>query len=65
MWNYHPDVVVETFVRFQPGRSFTLQDLQDRYIDAVLQKVGGSKPKASEILGIDISTLYRREKQRS
>ena len=29
MWNYHPDVVVETFIRFQPGRSFTLQDLQD------------------------------------
>jgi hypothetical protein len=29
MWNYHPDVVVETFVRFHPGRSFTLQELQD------------------------------------
>ena len=24
MWNYHPDVIVETFVRFHPGRSFTL-----------------------------------------
>jgi hypothetical protein len=29
MWNYHPDVVVETFVRFHPGRSFTLQELHD------------------------------------
>ena len=29
MWNYHADVVVETFVRFHPGRSFTLQELQD------------------------------------
>lgn len=29
MWNYHPDVVVETFVRFHPNRSFTLQELQD------------------------------------
>ena len=26
MWNYHPDVVVETFVRFHPGRMFTLQE---------------------------------------
>jgi hypothetical protein len=29
MWNYHPDVVVATFVRFHPGRSFTLQELKD------------------------------------
>ena len=31
MWNgnYHPDVIVETFVRFHPGRSFTLQELLD------------------------------------
>jgi hypothetical protein len=29
MWNYHPDVVVQTFVRFHPGRSFTLQELRD------------------------------------
>jgi two-component system response regulator HydG len=43
----------------------TLQDLEDRYIDAVLRKVGGSKAKAADILGIDLSTLYRREKQRS
>ena len=42
----------------------TLQQLEDRYIDAILQKVGGSKPKAAEILGVDLSTLYRREKQR-
>ncbi len=29
MWNFHPDVVVQTFVRFHPGSSFTLQELQD------------------------------------
>ena len=29
MWNYHPDVIVETFVRFHPNRSFTLQELHD------------------------------------
>ncbi|MBC8132733.1 MAG: sigma-54-dependent Fis family transcriptional regulator, partial [Deltaproteobacteria bacterium] len=46
-------------------RNLTLQDLEDRYIDGVLQKVGGNKAKAAEILGIDISTLYRKEKQRT
>ncbi len=29
MWNYHPDVVLETFVRFHPGQTFTLQELRD------------------------------------
>ena len=32
---------------------------------AILQTVGGSKLKAAEILGVDPSTLYRREKPRS
>jgi two-component system response regulator HydG len=42
----------------------TLEALESRYIAAVLQKVGGNKAKAAEILGIDLSTLYRREKTR-
>jgi hypothetical protein len=29
MWHYHPDVVVQTFVRFHPERTFTLQELRD------------------------------------
>jgi two-component system, NtrC family, response regulator HydG len=45
-------------------KNLTLQELEDRYIDGVLHKVGGSKTQAAEILGIDISTLYRKEKQR-
>jgi two-component system response regulator HydG len=45
-------------------KNLTLQELEDRYIEGVLSKVGGSKVKAAEILGIDISTLYRKEKQR-
>jgi two-component system response regulator HydG len=38
----------------------TLEQLEARYIAMVLQRVGGNKPKAAEILGIDLSTLYRR-----
>jgi two-component system response regulator HydG len=45
-------------------KPMTLGELERRYIEGILQKVGGSKPKASEILGIDLSTLYRREKNR-
>jgi two-component system response regulator HydG len=46
-------------------KPMTLVELEDRYIEGVLQKVEGNKPKAAEILGIDLSTLYRREKRRS
>jgi two-component system response regulator HydG len=41
----------------------TLHELETRYIEAVLRTVGGSKAKAAEILGIDLSTLYRRDKK--
>ncbi|HTA19579.1 MAG TPA: sigma-54 dependent transcriptional regulator [Polyangia bacterium] len=41
-----------------------LAELTDRYIEAVLRKVGGSKQKAADLLGVDPSTLYRREKTR-
>ena len=38
----------------------TCQELERRYIDHVLQQTGGSRKKAAEILGISISTLWRR-----
>jgi two-component system response regulator HydG len=41
----------------------TLADLEDRYIAGILKRVGGSKVKAAEILGVDPSTIYRREKR--
>jgi two-component system response regulator HydG len=41
----------------------TLQDLEERYIAGILASVGGSKQRAAEILGVDPSTLYRREKR--
>jgi two-component system response regulator HydG len=41
----------------------TLRELESRYIQWVLQRVAGNKAKAAEILGVDPSTLYRREKR--
>jgi two-component system response regulator HydG len=43
----------------------TLRDLEQHYIDHVLECTGGNKTKAAEILGIDPSTLHRRGKARS
>ena len=39
-----------------------LDEVQRRYIAAVMNKAGGSKARAAEILNVDVSTLYRREK---
>ena len=41
----------------------SLADLEERYIAAVLDHVGGNKSRAAEILGVDLSTIYRRVKQ--
>ncbi len=38
----------------------TLEELQQRYIDYVLQQVGGNKRQAARILGVSRRTLYRR-----
>jgi two-component system, NtrC family, response regulator HydG len=40
-----------------------LAELEDRYIAAVLDRVDGNKARAAEILGLDLSTIYRRVKQ--
>ncbi len=41
-----------------------LQVVEEKYIAWVLEKVGGNKTRAAEILQIDPSTLYRRGRQR-
>jgi two-component system response regulator HydG len=38
-----------------------LRDLEQEYINWVLERTEGNKTRAAEILGIDPSTLYRRE----
>jgi two-component system response regulator HydG len=41
----------------------SLAEVEQRYIAWVMERVGGNKTRASEILGIDPSTIYRRGKQ--
>jgi two-component system response regulator HydG len=43
---------------------FSLQDVQDRYVEAVLRQTAGNKLQAATILGVDVSTLYRRARRR-
>jgi two-component system response regulator AtoC len=38
----------------------SLHELEDRYIEEVMELVGGNKVQAAKILGIDRKTLYRR-----
>ncbi|MFQ5515542.1 MAG: sigma-54-dependent transcriptional regulator [Myxococcota bacterium] len=42
----------------------TLRELEDRYIDAILESTGGNKVQAARILGINRRTLYRRGEAR-
>jgi len=37
-----------------------LEEVERRYIELVLERVGGNKAKAARILGVDRTTLYRR-----
>jgi len=39
----------------------SLKDVEDRYVDAVLRRSQGNKASAAAILGIDVSTIYRRK----
>ena len=38
----------------------SLHDVEQRYIQAVLESVKGNRTRAAQILGVDPSTLYRR-----
>lgn len=52
----------EYFFGQATGDSPTLEELEKRYIQLILDKTGGKKEKAAQILGINRRTLYRKEK---
>jgi two-component system response regulator HydG len=43
----------------------TLRELEDAYIGWVVARCGGNKTRAAEVLGIDVSTIHRRERERA
>jgi two-component system response regulator HydG len=43
----------------------TIRELEDAYIAWVVARCGGNKTRAAEILGIDVSTIHRRERDRA
>ncbi len=50
-------------MRDPQGLRPTLEEMERRYILEILKSVGDDKTAAAEILGIDLSTLYRRLKR--
>ncbi|HMK51456.1 MAG TPA: sigma-54 dependent transcriptional regulator [Thermodesulfobacteriota bacterium] len=50
---------IETPGMVIPEKPLSLKELEKKYVLKVLQETGGNKKKASEILGIDRTTLYR------
>ncbi|MBS1970369.1 MAG: sigma-54-dependent Fis family transcriptional regulator [Bdellovibrionales bacterium] len=53
----------EQFFGQSTSDSPTLQELEKRYMQLILEKVGGKKEKAAQILGINRRTLYRKERE--
>ncbi len=48
--------------RLPQSEPITLRKLEDEYIAWVLRRCGGNRTRAAELLGVDASTLYRRER---
>ena len=62
--DYHPQQTAETTplpfaVNGTQAALMTMEELQRRYLDYVLQQTGGNKRRAAQILGITRRTLYR------
>jgi two-component system response regulator AtoC len=51
------DVVVASR---DPSELVPLADVERRYIERVLESVGGNKRQAAKVLGVDRATLYRK-----
>lgn len=51
------------FESTQSGPLPTLEEIEKRYFKFVLEKTGGRKEKAAQILGVNRRTLYRKERE--
>jgi len=59
-----PDVSNPTVAINEMTQDFpTLEELEKRYMQVILQKTMGRKDKAAEMLGINRRTLYRKERE--
>jgi DNA-binding NtrC family response regulator len=54
---------VEAFFGEVTSEFPTIEDLEKRYMKFILEKTGGKKEKAAQILGINRRTLYRKERE--
>jgi two-component system response regulator HydG len=52
-------------VALAQDRMVSLREVEDTYIAWVVARCGGNKTRAAEVLGIDVSTIHRRERERS
>ncbi len=50
-------------IRDLSGQTLTLEEVERRYIFDTLERVNDDKARAAELLGIDLSTLYRKLKR--
>jgi two-component system response regulator HydG len=63
---YAPRLVVDPSpLEVAQDRMSTLRELEDAYITWVIARCGGNKTRAAEVLGIDASTIHRRERDRA
>ena len=53
----------ETSARAAVGDDLTLEELERLHIEAVLERCGGTKARAAEILGIERKSLYRKARR--
>ncbi len=60
----HQNTSVDSFLeKTLAGRMPTLEEIEKKYFKYVLEKTGGRKEKAAQILGVNRRTLYRKERE--
>jgi two-component system response regulator PilR (NtrC family)/two-component system response regulator HydG len=56
----HPPASSQWLMHSATRRRLSLREMEDLYIDEILESTGGNKVQAAKVLGIDRKTLYRR-----